>query len=130
MLRAALAASPNDAGLHYALGLALIRLKKTDAAVGELKQATELQPDSARNAYVYAIALNSTGRSAEARQRLAEALARHPDNRDILTALVQISQQAGDLASALDYAERLLKLAPDDQELKSFVEDLRRAAGR
>ena len=130
VLRAALAASPNDAGLHYALGLALIRLKKTDAAVGELKQATELQPDSARNAYVYAIALNSTGRSAEARQRLAEALARHPDNRDILTALVQISQQAGDPASALDYAERLLKLAPDDQELKSFVEDLRRAAGR
>ena len=130
VLRAALAASPNDAGLHYALGLVLIRLKKTDDGARRAKQATELQPDSARNAYVYAIALNSTGRSAEARQRLAEALARHPDNRDILTALVQISQQAGDLASALDYAERLLKLAPDDQELKSFVEDLRRAAGR
>jgi Flp pilus assembly protein TadD len=33
VLRAAIAASPKDAGLYYALGLALIRLKRSDSAL-------------------------------------------------------------------------------------------------
>ncbi len=127
-LRAALALTPKDAGLHYALGLALIRLKRSGDALAELRRAAELAPDSAQNAYVYAIALNSAGRGDEALKTLADALARHPDNREILTALVQIDQQAGDLASALKYAERLAALAPNDQELQRFIEELRRAA--
>jgi predicted CXXCH cytochrome family protein len=126
-LRASLALSPKDAGLHYALGLALIRLKKPEAALGELRQAASLSPDNAQNVYVYAIALNSAGRSLEARKVLADVLAAHPDNRDILTALVQMSQQAGDLPSALLYAERLARLMPNDPDLARFVEELRRA---
>ncbi len=70
-LRAAIAVSPKDAGLHYALGLALIRLKRSSDALAELRQAAELAPDSAQNAYVYAIALNSTGRGDEALKTLA-----------------------------------------------------------
>ncbi len=126
-MRTALAVSPKDAGLHYALGLALVRLKRSDDALAELRQAAELAPESAQNVYVYAIALNSTGRGSEALKTLADALARHPDNREILTALVQINQQAGDLRSALTYAERLAALTPDDQDLRRFVEALRRA---
>ncbi len=106
-LRAALAVSPKDAGLHHALGLALIRLKRSGEAIGELRQAAELAPENAHSAYVYAIALDSSGHSDEALKTLADALARHPMNGEILTALVQINQQAGDLASALAYAERL-----------------------
>ncbi len=130
VLRAALAASPRDAGLHYALGLALIREKRHDDALGELREAARLQPENARNVYVYAVALDSAGRSAEARQVLAGALGAHPENREILTAILQMSQQAGDLPSALAYAERLMALTPDDQDLKRYVEELRRAAGR
>ncbi len=66
------------------------------------------------------------GRGDEALKTLTDALARHPDNREILTALVQINQQAGDLAAALAYAERLAALAPDDADLRRFVETLRR----
>ena len=36
VLRAAIAASPRDAGLHHALGLTLTRLKRPDEALGEL----------------------------------------------------------------------------------------------
>ncbi len=39
-------------------------------------------------------------------------------------------QQAGDLPSALHYAERLMRIAPDDQDLKRYVEELRRATGQ
>ena len=41
-----------------------------------------------------------------------------------------VSQQADDLASALSYAERLLRLTPDDQDLERYVDELRRASGR
>ena len=58
VLRAALAASPRDAGLHHALGLALARLKRPDEALAELRRAAELEPEQARYAYVYAVALH------------------------------------------------------------------------
>jgi len=92
-----------------------------------LQKAAELAPENEHYAYVYGVALNSTGHSDEARNILTNALARHPDNREILTALVQISQQAGDLVSALRYAESLASLTPNDQDLQRYVEELRRA---
>ena len=124
-LRDGLKASPNDAGLHHALGLNLIRLKRTPEALGELKLAAALAPDNPRNAYVYAVALNSTGHSAEAIRTLAAALEKHPENRELLIALVQMDQEAGDLAGALAYAERLAAIAPEDKNLARFVADLR-----
>ena len=124
-MRSALGASLKDAGLHSALGLALIRQKKYADALGELRQAAELAPDNARNAYVYAVALDSTGHGPEALKLLAKALEKRPDNREILTALVQMSEQAGDLPAALSYAGRLAALSPDDQEITRFVEQLR-----
>ena len=48
-----------------------------------------------------------------------------PDNRELLTALAQMSAQAGDIEGALRYAERLAALDPNDQELKGFVARLR-----
>ena len=58
VLRKALQASPLDAGLHHALGLTLVRLKRQDEAIAELARAAELEPDRARYAYVYAIGLD------------------------------------------------------------------------
>ena len=127
-LRAAIAASPKDAGLHYALGLALVRMKWNADALGELSQAAALAPDNSRNVYVYAVALNSAGRASDALKTLAEALPRHPGDRRILTLLVEIEQQEGDLAAALGYAERLATLTPDDADLKRFIETLRAQA--
>ena len=127
-LRAGLAASPKDAGLHYALGLAMIRQKRYPDALTELRQAAELAPDNAHNSYVYAIALNSTGHGDEARNLLAAALQRHPGNREMLTALVQMSEEAGDLGGALRYAERLAAITPDDPDLQRLIAQLRRAA--
>ena len=55
-LRAGLAEAPADATLHHALGLALVRQRRTDEALRELKRATELEPGNARFAYVYRVA--------------------------------------------------------------------------
>jgi Flp pilus assembly protein TadD len=66
VLRSAIATSPQDAGLHHALGLALTRLKRPADALKELRRAAELEPERARYAYVYAIWLHSSGRATDA----------------------------------------------------------------
>ena len=126
VLRSAIAASPRDAGLHHALGLALTRLKRTDAAIAELRRAAELEPDRARYAYVYAVALHSAGRGEEAMRALKENLVRHPGDRDTLLALVSFSRDAGDVAAALGYAEQLARVAPAEPGLAGLIENLRR----
>jgi Flp pilus assembly protein TadD len=125
-LRAAIATSPRDAGLHHALGLTLTRLKQADAALAEFRRASELEPDRARYLYVYAVALNSGGQGAQAMTVLKAGLARHPADRDILLALVTYSRAAGDAAAALDYAERLARIVPDDRSLAGLIQELRR----
>jgi predicted CXXCH cytochrome family protein len=128
VLRAAIAASPRDAGAHHALGLTLTRLKQADAALAEFRQASELEPDRARYLYVYAVALQSGGHAAEAMTVLKQGLASHPADRDILQALVTYSRAAGDAGAALDYAERLARIVPDDRNLAGLIEELRRQA--
>jgi predicted CXXCH cytochrome family protein len=129
VLRAALAASPQDAGLHHALGLVLTRLKRPEEALAELQRAAELEPERARYAYVYAVALNSAGRGGEAIAVLRASLARHPGDRDTLQALMTFCRDAGDLASALDYAEQLARMLPNDVTLAALVTALRRQLG-
>jgi predicted CXXCH cytochrome family protein len=129
VLRAALALSPQDAGLHHALGLTLVRLKRTDEALGELRQAAELDPRQARYAYVYAVGLHSAARVDDAMAALKESLARHPDDRDTLQALVTFSRDSGDARAALEYAERLAGIVPEDRGLAGLIEELRRQAG-
>ena len=58
-----LAHAPKDAALHYALGLTLVRLgQRRTTVLRELERAAQLAPAEPRYTYVYAVALNSTGR--------------------------------------------------------------------
>jgi tetratricopeptide (TPR) repeat protein len=130
VLRSALVASPQDAGLHHALGLMLVRLKRTDEALSELHRAAELDPRQARYAYVYAVGLHSASRVGDAIEILKESLARHPNDRDTLLALVTFCQDGGDPSSALEYAERLAGITPQDRGLAGLIEELRRQTGK
>jgi predicted CXXCH cytochrome family protein len=125
VLRTAIASSGRDAGLHHALGLTLIREKRPDDALNELRMATELEPDRTRYAYVYAVALHSSRRVDEAAKILKETLARHPGDRDTLLALVTFSRDAGDIDDALEYAEQLSRITPNDPDLTRLTDDLR-----
>ena len=127
VLRNAIAVSPRDAGAHYALGLVLTRLKKPDA-LAAFARATELEPGNARYLYVYAVALHSGGRGDEATTLLKQGLTSHPNDRDILSALVAFNREAGNADAALEYAEQLARLAPDDPRLSALIRELRRQA--
>jgi hypothetical protein len=56
---------------------------------------------------------------------LKENLARHPNDRDTLLALVSYSRDKGDFGSALEYAEQAARIMPGDRGLTSLIEDLR-----
>jgi predicted CXXCH cytochrome family protein len=129
VLRQAMARSQQDAGLHHALGLTLVRLKRLDEAIDELRLAAELAPEQPRYAYVHAVALNSAGRGGEAIPVLKDSLARHPDDRETLLALISFSRDGGDIPSAIAYAQQLARLAPADPSVARLVQDLERQQG-
>jgi hypothetical protein len=66
-----------------------------------LRRASELAPDNARYAYIYAVALNSAGAHDDAMAVLERTHARRPADRDVLIALVSVARDTGDLATAL-----------------------------
>ncbi len=116
VLRDGLKSAPNSAMLHHSLGLALVRLKRTDAALGELERATMLEPANARFAYVYAVGLHSMGKVEAAIARLEKAYLTHPNDRDIVQALASFHEARGESSAAKKYAERLRELSAHDKQ--------------
>ena len=121
-LRDALARLPDDpqlhhAQLHHALGLNLVRQRRVADALPELARAAAGDPATPRYAYVYAIALNSSGRSDDAIKALEASHARHPADRDTLFALVTINRDAGHPDAALAWAQQLAAIDPSARPL-------------
>ncbi len=112
LLRRAAGVVPGSAAVHHALGLSLVRQQRAGEGAEELRLATTLSPDDARYVYVYAVALNSTGKQEQALMVLQGALNQHPNNRDILSALVAFNRDAGNEAAVQTYATRLRALSP------------------
>jgi predicted CXXCH cytochrome family protein len=121
-LREALTRMPGDAELHLALGLNLVRQHRLVDALAEIALAAEADPGNARYAYVYAVALNSAGRTDDAIKTLEANHARHPADRDTLFALVTINRDVGREADALTWANRLAAIDPS---AKALVDQLR-----
>lgn len=119
-LRDGISQAPNDPSLHHALGLALVRQRRVEEALAELRHAAEASPDNSRFAYVYAVALDSAGQRPGAIAALKAALNRHPGDRDVLAALASYAAEAGRLAEAVEYADRLVAAAPGDPEAIAF----------
>jgi tetratricopeptide (TPR) repeat protein len=113
VLRAGLAAFPDDASLHHALGLNLVRTQRIAEATRSLQRAAELAPELPRYAYVYAIALDSSGATAQALRILRDSQQRHPADGETLQALVDLLRKRGDESAARGYARQLAGLYPD-----------------
>jgi tetratricopeptide (TPR) repeat protein len=99
-----------NADVHHALGLLLVRQKKTSKAVVELETAARLAPENYRYLYVYAVALNATGKTDKAIEQLQLAHDRFPNNVEILRALISINHDAGNAFAAERYMKKLNSL--------------------
>ena len=89
LLRSGIEQRPRSADLYHSLGLAQVRQKSLPKAVESLRRAAEFAPDNPRYAYVYAVALHSAQRTAEALAYIEEALRRFPDQ----AALYELREQ-------------------------------------
>ena len=126
VLRQGLARLPGAAPLHHALGLLLARTGRSTEAVTELGKAAALAPSSARYAYVYAVALNSSGAGDRALAVLKTAHDRHPGDPDILIALATINRDRGARGPARGYVQKLLQVAPELPEARRLASELDR----
>ena len=124
-LRRAIAAQPEAAAPYHALALALIRQRHYPEAVDHLARAVALAPENPRYAYVYAVALSSTGRRAESAAVVSDALRRTPNDAPLLTLALNEALQSGDIDRARTLIPRLVSLRPDDAELARLAERLR-----
>jgi tetratricopeptide (TPR) repeat protein len=125
VLREALKIDSRSPEVRYALGLSLVRQKRTDEALVELEKAVALRPADPNLNYVYAIALNSTGRGKEAISVLKMALEFRPTNRDLLFALTTVSRDNRDIPGAIKYAEQLVEYWPYEQSYRQLLHQLR-----
>jgi tetratricopeptide (TPR) repeat protein len=124
VLRAGLAVEGQNAGLQHALGLLLARGQRLDEALPHLRLAANAAPEHPRYAYVYGLALQSTGATAEALAVLERGRARHPADRDLLLALATMHRDRGELKAARQYADDLVTRYPDDVGLQNLRREL------
>ena len=119
------AMTDNDRGVsHESLARLLIRLKRYDEGVAELKLATDLLPEGAETQYFYGVALNSLGRFAEALPYLEKAHMIAPRHLEYLTGLATVCRDAGKTNLALKYAREALMLEPANPQLQELVRSL------
>jgi Tfp pilus assembly protein PilF len=126
ILRQALLKDVGAGMIHHALGLSLIRQKRTAEALTSLASAAEVTPEDPLFIYVLAIAQHDTGKRDEAIATLSRALVRHPYDRDILWALASYEFEARDYSAALKRAELLLELEPERADVVQLVGALKR----
>ena len=123
-LRDAIARTPDQAALHHALGLSLVRQRRRADAVTELARAASLAPEETRYAYVYAVALHDSGDADGARRALEAAQQRRAADRAVLEALLAYAVERGDLEDARRWAEAVVTSAPGDRAAAARVQQL------
>ena len=86
------ASRPNNAAVALSLGLLRVRQHKTEEALQQLARATRLAPENAHYAYVYAVGLYSTGKTAAGLDLLRRTHERFPGNREVLLGLASLAR--------------------------------------
>ena len=89
-----------------------------------LERAAKRGPDTPRYPFAYALALEAQGRVREALEVIDTALARHPDDRDLLDAGLGMAQKTGDTERARVYVRGLLRVVPGDPSLLALARSL------
>lgn len=118
LLREALAVRPNDGALWYGLGLLQVRQGQRDAALGSLRRAHEVSPDSPDFGYALAAALRDADQGNEALELLRTLSARHPTHRALRLAHIDHLRAAGRSEEARAVVAELAAQNPDDPFLQ------------
>lgn len=84
LLKQAIVVAPDSGAASHSFGLGLVRAGRVEESLDHLEAATERDDRVPRYAYVYAVALDSVGRTEDAVAVLAEANRQWPHQQDLL----------------------------------------------
>ena len=129
VLTEGLARLPELGELQYSLGLLLAEERRLPEAAKALAEAARLLPSRARIHYNLGLALQQLGRRQPAEAALLQA--QRLDALDPATpyALALFYDQGNQPAKALQWAEKLQTLRPDDPRVSQFIVGLRAKKG-
>ena len=97
--------------MWFSLALLEVREGNGEAALGALEKAASLEETPSYYHYVYAVAQHDQGRPAEAMATLKAANRAAPGQPNVIAALMQYSQLAGDMQAAQRYQAELRNTA-------------------
>jgi tetratricopeptide (TPR) repeat protein len=106
----------NSAIVHYNLGLAYVRSRKTDAGITELKTALKIDPNYSLAMYALGVTLVDTGRAKQGVGYLDRVVKARPQTADAWASLVRAYYAAGDP----EHAESTI-----DKATARFADDIR-----
>ena len=124
-LTRALEAHPQSADAVHALGLLEARQGNPQQALHWLGRAAGLSAASAHHRFVFAVARHDFGDLDGALLTLRALHAERPADAAALLALVNYSVEAGAKNAARGYAQKLLRLDPDNAQYRRLAAGLR-----
>ena len=107
VLEAGITLREEDAALWFSLALLEVRERHGERALNALERAASLEETPGYYHYVYAVALHDQGQLKEALATLSAMHGEAPGQANVLAALMQYSQQAGDMQAARRYRDEL-----------------------
>lgn len=113
LLESAVQAQPDDALLHYAIGVAETELGRDEAAAKALQRAAELDPLLPGVQAELGLALYRIGDLSGAEEHLVEALLQGPEDADVLLHLGLLDAEHGEPDRALRFFEEAATVDPD-----------------
>ena len=130
VLRETIVRNASEGEPHYSLGLLLAEMNRLEDAAVSLGRAAALLPERARVRYNHGLALQQLGRRQTAEFELRQAYRIAPRDPAFVQALAIFYAQVGRWIEALPYGEELVRLVPDEDGPRQFVEQVRRELAR
>lgn len=121
-------AGPNAIVCHLSAG-ALRNLGRTERAIEAEREACELAPGNLEYPLNLASMLNGRARHGDALVVLDEAKSRFPDDARVYRAASGCHDATGNYAAALADAEEAVRLAPENEDFKAHLANIRRHTG-
>jgi Flp pilus assembly protein TadD len=117
--RKAMALGPDEARVHYNLGISLARLNQHDEAILEFRKALELDPKDANTQNNLGIALMKSGKPEEAIPHLRKALELKPGDAKAYSNLGGLLADTGQLDGAIEQFGKALEVDPEDADAQN-----------
>jgi Tfp pilus assembly protein PilF len=125
-LKKAIEIAPGKGQYHYLLGFTYSKKQSWNNAIRSFRQALLIEPHNAEYERGLGWAMFNQGQEIEGLVQLEKALNLCPSNVDVLTDLATAMLMLGNIGKAREYAERTLKLDPDNGLAKELLKIVNR----